>query len=248
MQQTIARPSVASLPVEARSQGTPLSSATGFVVERGGRSYLLTNWHVVTGRRPDDNSVLSPAGGLPDELMILHNREGALGSLVDKVEALYQENGAPRWIEHPQFGPRADVVALELTERGDIAIYPHDPWAEGPGFVLGVASAVSIVGFPFGITGGGGLGIWVRGTIATEPTIDFNNAPCFLIDSRTRPGQSGSPVIAYQAGGVATMDDGSTRVFTGVLEQFLGVYSGRINAQSDLGFVWKSTVRRSRGD
>jgi hypothetical protein len=28
----------------------------------------------------------------------------------------------------------------------------------------------------------------------------------------------------------------------GVAEQFIGVYSGRINEQSDLGFVWKASA------
>ncbi len=107
---------------------------------------------------------------------------------------------------------------------------------------VGVARGLSIVGFPFGITGGGGLGIWVQGSVATEPTLDFNGLPCFLIDSRTRPGQSGSPVIAYAAGGAVSMADGSTEIHGGPVEEFLGAYSGRINDQSDLGFVWKSAA------
>jgi len=72
-----------------------------------------------------------------------------------------------------------------------------------------VTSGLSIVGFPFGITGGGGLGVWVQGTIATEPSLDFDGMPRFLIDSRTRPGQSGSPVLAYHAGGALPMQGGA---------------------------------------
>jgi hypothetical protein len=50
-------------------------------------------------------------------------------------------------------------------------------------------------------------------------------------------------VIAYTAGGTVAKEDGSTVVFSGPVEQFVGVYSGRISEQSDLGFVWKrSTV------
>lgn len=40
------------------------------------------------------------------------------------------------------------------------------------------------------------------------------------------------------------MQDGSTAVLAGPLEQFVGVYSGRISDESDLGFVWKATVVR----
>lgn len=38
------------------------------------------------------------------------------------------------------------------------------------------------------------------------------------------------------------MADGSTAVEGGPVEELLGVYSGRINEQSDLGIVWKPTV------
>jgi hypothetical protein len=213
-------------------------------VERNERQYLITNWHVVTGRRPDTGAVLDPSGGVPDEVHVMHNQAGALGSWVMKVEPLYDENGDPRWREHRQHGRKIDVVALELTDVVGIDVHPHDPWATGPDLAFGVAGPLSIIGFPFGITGGGGLGIWVQGTVATEPSLDFNDLPCFLIDSRTRPGQSGSPVIGYHAGGAVPMQDGSTAIFGGPVERFLGVYSGRISDQSDLGFVWKASAVR----
>jgi hypothetical protein len=72
--------------------------------------------------------------------------------------------------------------------------------------------------------------------------MDWNDLPVFLIDSRTRPGQSGSPVIQYSKGGAVPLADGSTGVFAGPVERLVGVYSGRINDQSDLGFAWKRTV------
>ena len=66
--------------------------------------------------------------------------------------------------------------------------------------------------------------------------------PLFLVDSRTRPGQSGSPVIIYASGGMVAMENGDSAVFGGPVERLLGVYSGRVNDQSDLGFVWKVQV------
>jgi hypothetical protein len=42
------------------------------------------------------------------------------------------------------------------------------------------------------------------------------------------------------------MADGSVSMFAGgELVRLVGVYSGRINAQSDLGFVWKAPVIRA---
>ena len=242
MQVQLARPSVASLPLELRSQDQGLGTATGFVVERPRSRFLVTNWHVVAGRRPDTGAILSRSGAVPDEVIIMHNQAGALGTWIPRAEPVYDPDGAPRWREHPRHHRAVDVVALELTQLDGVEVYAHDPWGEGPGLAMGVTSALSIVGFPFGITGGGGLGIWVQGTVATEPTLDFEGMPRFLIDSRTRPGQSGSPVLAYHAGGAAAMQDGSTAVFAGPLEQFIGVYSGRISDESDLGFVWKAAA------
>jgi hypothetical protein len=38
------------------------------------------------------------------------------------------------------------------------------------------------------------------------------------------------------------MQGGGTTVFGGAVEQFVGVYSGRISDKSDLGFVWKAAA------
>jgi hypothetical protein len=187
---------------------------------------------------------MARTAAVPDNLFVVHNVAGQLGSWHGRPEALFDADGEPLWLEHPRHGRKVDVVALPLTARADVEIYAHDPWAEGPGIAFGVAGALTIVGFPFGVTGGGAFAIWVQGAVATEPIVDFNDLPCFLVDSRTRPGQSGSPVIAYRSGGAVEMEDGSTAVVAGVLERFLGVYSGRINEQSDLGIVWKAGAVR----
>lgn len=241
--QVFARPSFASLPAGVCFGGTLLADATAFVVERGNRAHLITNWHVVTGRRPDNGAVLSSTGGVPDELVVLHNKKGALGSWIPKVHPLYDETKEPRWLEHPRYGRRVDVVALELSDRDGIDVHAYDLSAPGPGVAVGVAGGLSIIGFPFGVRGGGAMGVWVQGTVATEPSHDLDDLPCFLVDSRTRPGQSGSPVVVYHhAGGAVPMQDGYVSIFVGPVEQFVGVYSGRISDQSDLGFVWKASA------
>jgi len=222
------------------ANGHELSTSTGFVVTHHEQQFLVTNWHVAAGRRPDTGQPMSPTGAVPDELVVLHNVAGALGTWQPKSERLYDNQGVPVWLEHPQHGHKVDVIALPLAELDGVDIHPHDPWSDGVQLAFGAGGFVSIIGFPFGLAGGGAMGIWVQGAIATEPVIDFNDLPCFLIDSRTRPGQSGSPVIIYNAGGAVPMQDGGTTVFGGPVERFLGVYSGRINEQSDLGFVWKA--------
>lgn len=95
--------------------------------------------------------------------------------------------------------------------------------------------------FPFGLDGGGLLAIWATGFMATDPEVDYNNQPTFLIDCRARPGQSGSAVIAHRNGGMVALEGGGTAAFSGPVTRFLGIYSGRINEQSDLGIVWKAS-------
>jgi hypothetical protein len=134
-------------------------------------------------------------------------------------------------------------VALPLTQLDGVELYPYDPWAPVQ-VAISTTEPLSIVGFPFGITGGGAFAIWVRGFVATEMDVDFNELPSFLIDSRTRQGQSGSPVIFYSADGNYMTRAGWSVVAGGRIEEFVGVYSGRINAESDLGQVWKAAAVR----
>ena len=133
-------------------------------------------------------------------------------------------------------------MALPLTNLEDCRIYPHNPWHEKYLLKVGISLPLFIIGFPFGVTGNGYLGVWVQGTVATELEQDWNAKPAFLIDSRTRSGQSGSPVIAFSPHHRSLMESGVDLMSGGDVERFMGVYSGRVNDKSDLGIVWKSSV------
>jgi hypothetical protein len=241
-QTSIARPTIASVFLQIEFQGTPLGSGTGFVVDHDGTECLITNFHVVSGRHPETHVSLDSTGAWPDSVRILHNGK-PLGHWIPKLEPLYDAEGAPLWLEHPIHRSKVDVVALPLTELTDIQTYPYDPWL-APKAKIDMASALSIVGFPFGVAYGGAMAVWVRGFVASEIAIDFGDLPRFLIDSRTRSGQSGSPVINYDAMGSYTSASGGLVVGGGLIEDFVGVYSGRISEESDLGFVWKSAAIR----
>ena len=65
-----------------------------------------------------------------------------------------------------------------------------------------------------------------------------------LIDCRARCGQSGSLVIYYIKIGQIEYDNGFTAVAKAEQSHLLGIYSGRINKESDLGIVWKTSVLR----
>ena len=237
---TIALPSVQSLLIEMQFNGTPLATGTAFVVDTPSRGpHLITNRHNVTGRHQESGKPLSKTAGVPSDIVIVHNKKNQLGTWGARTEPLFAA-GVPRWIEHPSLGPKADFVALPLTQLGDVHLYPYDPCNTGPEVQVGPADAVSVVGFPFGMTAGGAFGVWATGFLASEPDVNFNGLPIVLIDCRSRQGQSGSPVLAYRAGGAVAMKDGSSAVFSGPVQKFIGIYSGRINTESDLGIVWKA--------
>lgn len=106
-----------------------------------------------------------------------------------------------------------------------------------------VGSDVFILGYPFGITGGEKLPIWKRASIASEPAIDLDGLPKIFVDTASRPGMSGSPVILKQRR-QATIIQGN--LISRYSMRFIGIYSGRIGSndqlQAQLGIVWKAHV------
>jgi len=231
-------PSLMSLPLIPMSRNHELAFATGFVVAHDGAHYLITNWHVAAGRNPEDGQPTASTSEIPDQLVVLHNVAEEFGKWKHTTEDLYDDEGDPAWLEHPVHGRRVDVVAIPITQTEDVEFYPYDPANPGPAITMGPSDPISVIGFPFGITGGGAMGIWVQGTLASEPSVDWKDLPCFLIDGRTRGGQSGSPAILYRSGMYVT-DDGSVVANAVPVWRFVGVYSGRIHSESDLGFIWK---------
>lgn len=238
----IALPSVQSLLIQMQFNDQSLSTGTAFIVSSAKGPLLITNRHNVTGRRQDNDEPLSKTGGIPNNIVIIHNVKGKLGTWSGVVEPILDANHNPLWKEHPRYGKNADFVALPLTNTLNVELYPYDLNNTGPDVFVGPADSLSVVGFPFGIQAGGSLAVWATGFMASEPDIDFNDLPVFLIDCRSRQGQSGSAVIAYRSGGSVAMQDGSTAMFSGPITKFLGIYSGRVNTESDLGIVWKASA------
>ena len=119
-----------------------------------------------------------------------------LGLYFEHVESLYEPDGqALRWLEHPQ-GRAVDVVAVPLRLPSHCRIFPLDLALADADLEVKVAMAVSIVGYPKGLTAGGVLPIWKTGHLASEPDLNYEyGRPAFLIDATTRIGMSGSPVV-----------------------------------------------------
>jgi hypothetical protein len=96
--------------------------------------------------------------------------------------------------------------------------------------------------------GPGRTPIWKRGSVASEPDYNWRDKPAFLIDTATREGMSGSPVIARHSSVLLTTgSDGAVEndSVIGTMTKFAGIYSGRIGEDEmgvQLGLVWKPEV------
>ena len=214
-----------------------LGTATGFIVKKDNINYLITNWHVLSGRHPETNKILY-SKGIPKQLLIWHHGK-KLGTWHLKSENLYNGSGEKRWKEH-KLGSKVDIVALPLEEiDNDIELYPLDLSLANTDMLPEVAMPVSIIGFPLGFSGAGRFPIWKTGHIASEPNLDYNGKPLFLIDATTRGGMSGSPVVLRLSGGFKTKDGGTIISQTGYTTLFIGVYSGRLPRDSEIGKVWR---------
>lgn len=232
--------SVRSLYLEQIYNSQKIARATGFVIEKESIQYLITNWHVLTGINPVTGDTLDSFGRTPNKIIIYHNTN-VLGTWSPRVEDLYNSSGLRRWLEYPN-GKKVDVVALPLLSiDSNIKIYPFDLNLAKTDMIPEVAMPTSIIGYPVGLNGLGNFPIWKTGHIASEPNLDYEGEPVFLIDATTRGGMSGSPVILRLKGGYRTKLGNRIMATTGYRTLFLGVYSGQWSFP-EIGKVWKPIV------
>jgi hypothetical protein len=236
-----------------------IAIATGFFWQHDDDFYLITNWHNVTGWDPINNKSMSPLAAQPTHVempLLLKSDESAENQTIAVRKrydvALYDNDGKPKWLEHPTFGNGVDVVALKIAKVDDTLVSrPINTLNAFVDFEPLVSDDVYVLGYPGGIDGGYELAIWKRGSIASQPSFDIDRLPKLLIDTATRSGMSGAPVIARRTGitvprGVPTTPGiMSGKEIIGQSDTFLGVYSGRIGDDPmglQLGVVWKASV------
>lgn len=236
-------------------EGRSLLDASGFVIEADGDHYLISNRHVLAGLTTANEYVRGRELPVEAEVTFVGNDAGRT-PYVARLQLLNAANHA-LWLQHPTHGFNVDVVALPLPPDLPIRYLPVGPvghWVireEGvPHRVpvqLNVANTVFVVGFPLGMNGGSELiSIWIQASVASEPIQDLHGRPRFLADGATRSGLSGAPVYAYiPAGARSPLQDPeglSISSLNDYAAALIGVYSGRISDESDLGYVWKADL------
>lgn len=240
--------SYTSIPLKILSPtGIILAVCTGFIYVKDNQHYLVTNWHNFTGKNPDTNKALKDTFVLPQMVQMPFHKTGTPFITWERVNFnLLDKSLSPRWLVHPVHKQKVDVVALKINIPKDVIIHAINQ-QNFDDFSPMVADNVYILGFPYNFNGGGNFPIWKMASIATEPDIDFNSKPQMLVDTASREGMSGAPVIFRRQGvhgliGGQMMDNS----IIGEIQNFVGVYSGRYTSDTQfdaqLGIVWKKSV------
>lgn len=232
--------SVAAVPVEMHFGTTALSKGTAFAWRHNGQAYLITNWHNVTGKNPNTGEHLNRVTlAEPDLIVVWWNVKDRLGFKQGIGYPLRDGDGRPTWWVHPDLKEKVDVVALPIELPSEADPYPIN---EMPTIDLAVniGQEVFVLGYPYGL-GVSGFPVWKRGSIASEPQTTSPEVPYVLVDTSSRPGMSGSPVIRRTWGGGLTTD-GNYNMIPGACSRFFGIYSGRLASadplDAELGMVW----------
>jgi Trypsin-like peptidase domain len=234
--------SLVAIPIEMFFNSTYLGLGTAFVWAQNRRFFLITNWHNVSGKDPNTGKHVSNTAAEPNNLKVWFNQRNQLGNKVAKVIPLRDLQGTPLWFIHPNHGNSVDVIAIPLENHADVDMYAVNT-TPSDDLLVQVGMDVFVLGFPFGI-GPGGFPIWKRGSIASEPELSPISQLHLLVDSASRPGMSGSPVIRRSW---ATHLLAGQNIVTGptTATKFVGVYSGRTASKdpldAQLGFTWPAS-------
>lgn len=225
-----------------------ISRATGFIWEQDGSLFLITNWHVFTGRNHDTGSKLG-------SLTPRHIKIKFTNSKMEITKRLYDEDDNKCWMES-----RKTKIYLKDTPDVDIAILPLDAIDKELkvpplnvslqhecvryDICLEVTTPISVVGFPLELGRKEEVQpIWVAAYVALPPQ---SSNPLFLANGYPYSGMSGSPVFWVFPNRPIKLTSGGKMVNngTGTFLQFVGVYSGRMledsetNKAAPLARIW----------
>lgn len=237
--------SLVACPLQLYAASHRIGSASGFIWQEDRGYFLVTNWHVLSGRNPDSGQATHSSGAIPDRVTLGAWRQSKPTSLeaIQFDIRLLTDNGLCAWLQHSKLGQRVDVAVLPVPDEvlmPNVVALNHIP--EAIDMDIDVGSEVFVLGWPLPTEVVGNMPVWKRGTIATEPLLaDILTPDVLLIDTATRDGMSGAAVIARRKDGYTTAEGGMI-LSAGSFSRFIGIYSGRYGAndlgQVQLGRVW----------
>jgi len=238
--------SCSSLKIVPMFNDVELAAATGFLVEHSGTRYLITNWHVASGRNTETEEPLDRNhASIPNKFRVTFHQKDQLARWIERDIPIRSDSDEPLWLEHPR-GRVVDVVAIPITDdlEGEAALFDLDLNLSQVDMEIFPGSECFVIGFPLGLATGSAWPIWKTAHLASDHYIDYRaGEPAFLIDATTRSGMSGSPVVVRTTSSYRTRN-GTTVFLSGAATKFLGVYSGCIHEDSEIGKVWRPFVIR----
>ena len=236
------RLSLSTLPITPFFKDNPLPEATGFIWKRRERFYLITNWHVVSALDLFTKMHLLKGGSRPNKLRChflvrvgRYERE-----LIDIP--IRDEDDRPLWLTHAAQETRAiDVVALPLDYealKAKVTLLPVNELAPGK-IAIPIGMDVIILGYPFG-SKPPAFPVWKRGGIASEPDLVRLSTWYHPVDTASRFGMSGSPVILrswsnkiLESNMLTTSNDQRP------IHRIIGAYSCRLRPEdAQVGIAW----------
>jgi len=252
-QVTVEAASLMTTPVYLFDQTRQVSQGTGFfygVKNAAGvidTVFLVTNYHVVTGHSPGTS-----LPGTGDRVVFYLHLDREDPSRVKQVALpLYNEAGVPLWTQSREY-PDADVILLPLPQAAyaNVAMYVFVDDHTRTDIRIRPTSGATLLGYPYGFSDTTNrLPVWKTGHVASEPQVDFQGKPAFLVDVSAFPGMSGSPVLAVANG---VYEDEREVMRTGRVLRLLGVFSampvirsqtpGQADTSLQLGYVWKAAL------
>jgi len=183
-----------AIPIEQYVNDTLLGHGTGFVWVIEEQYYLVTSWHVLSMCHFFARANLRKDGGRPNKLRVLFNvRTGSFDRQWWEIK-IRDDDDRPLWLVHP--AKPVDVAVLPIPPRPEgltIALYPLNVLASTQ-LRVEVGMEVFILGYPFKIELPA-YPVWKRGSIASEPELVRLTTDYMLVDTASRPGMSGAPVI-----------------------------------------------------
>lgn len=162
--------------------------------------WLVTNWHVLTGRRPDDPSrFVGEAAVSPYKISITYQSNTAGQFLVPLELPLYDEQGAPVWVEYKrELGVDLAAIPINLPQYARCPCVQDFSERDEEQFVPGLDLTIIGMAFPHGQETP--YPIWKGARVASEPAYMVMGVPQVLVDGVGVPGMSGSPVYRIARG------------------------------------------------
>ncbi|MBB6342910.1 hypothetical protein HNP49_003098 [Pseudomonas fluvialis] len=238
--------------LELLCNGNSLGTATGFFYKHQSNWYLVTNWHVLSGRYPKNGQPRHESGAVPDECRFfychLKSEQLAWAEATYKLE--HPDQGNTLWLQHPSEGQQVDIAVLPI-EASHIGLAKDffDPSGCDPDMLVDLGGEVFLPGYPLGLSASGLMPIWKRASLASSLEFGEGINKFFYVDTATREGMSGAPCIAISNWKHYALDRATNKVR--VVERplswrLLGVYSGRLNPsdnfEAQIGLVWRETL------